>query len=77
MNKCQSCKHWNLSLFQQRILKNEGILPGNAKCDKLSIAPPEQGILVDMQGIIEEIGWEGEESYDTGKDFGCIHFENK
>lgn len=52
-------------------------IPETANCRKLSMCDTSEGVLVDMKGIYDEVGWEGEEFYNTGKDFGCIHFKNK
>lgn len=69
MNKCSSCKHWKNQLI-------DNPEDDMRTCRKLSMCDPDEGVMVDMSGIYEEIGWEGEESYDTGKDFGCIHHES-
>ena len=45
------------------------------QCKKLTMCDPTEGVMVDMDGVYDETGWEGGESYDTGKDFGCIHFK--
>ena len=51
------------------------------KCEKLSNEPSiiknNAHVIVNMLGTIDELGWEGEEIYETGENFGCIHFEQK
>jgi hypothetical protein len=70
MNKCGTCKHWKNELPKQDN-------PETAPCEKLYLAMPEDGVMVDMSGIFEEVGWEGEEIYHSGRNFGCIHHESK
>ena len=71
LQQCSNCKHWKPK-FQR-----ENKIPDVARCLRLSMTMPAEGVIVNMEGIYDEIGWEGEESYDTGKDFGCIYFEDK
>lgn len=74
MNKCINCKFWSPFIYN-------GIIPDQAKCEVLSCSPEiyedNSFIAVDMEGIYDDQGWEGEEVYDTGKNFGCIHFQPK
>lgn len=71
MNKCKTCKHWKPILADSK----------QGECIKLSECPDiisiNAGIMVNMEYILDEIGWEGTESYDTGENFGCIHHEQK
>ena len=71
MGNCSTCKHWVKSIL------DKDTTPENARCNKLFMAAPEDGVMVDMSGIYDEIGWEGEEDYYTGCNFGCIHHESK
>jgi hypothetical protein len=70
MNKCIDCKHWKNQYIDKPTDEHR-------MCRKLSMCDPAEGVMVDMSGVYDEIGWECEESYTTGKDFGCIHFESR
>lgn len=71
MNKCKDCKHWNIIFGKGKV----------QKCLKLSHDPLILGrnahVIVNMEGIYDEYGWEGQEEYETGENFGCIHFNEK
>lgn len=70
MNKCISCKYWTNTFA--KINPN----PDYCKCEKLSnyIEPIEGVQPIFGLEVDEEIM---EEYLETGKEFGCIHHEEK
>lgn len=77
MNNCVNCKHWSPFGFN-------GHVPAKAKCKHLNTSPDiysnNSFIDVDLSGLIPEsdlFGIEGEEIFETGANFGCIHFKAK
>lgn len=70
MNKCVDCKFW------ENKFKTINPKPDYCKCLKLS------DMVETIQGVQPIFGTEVdeeifEEYLDTGKDFGCIHFESR
>lgn len=67
MNKCIDCKHW------KNIFASINKIPDSAKCEKLSyVTYPVEGVTSVSQ--IDDA--DPLDNYlETGKDFGCIHFE--